>query len=142
MEFFRSNKSTPAPRGVTFGEGRDSKKSAPIRKITIAQWQELFGVINSLPQLLMSVLTAPPAQRAGYLIVALSESIDDITRVVAVLTGFDEEWIKENASGDELVAFFTETAKINNFGELIKNAQGVLKLSGIQPEVATEQDAN
>lgn len=141
MEFFRSNKSTPT-RGVTFGEGRDTKKSAPIRKITIAQWQELFGVINSLPQLLMSVLTAPPAQRAGYLIVALSESIDDITRVVAVLTGFDEDWIKENASGDELITFFTETAKINNFGELIKNVQGVLKLSGVQPEVATDQDAN
>lgn len=140
MQFLRSNRSTKN-QSVTFGEGRDNPKSAQIRKITIAQWQELFGVINSLPQLLMSVVSAPPAQRAGYLVVALRESVEDITQIVALLTDIDAEWIKQNASGDELFSFFAETAKVNNFGELIKNVQGVLKLSGIQRE-ATDQDAS
>jgi hypothetical protein len=136
----RSNKSTIG--SVSFGEGRDNPKSVAIRKITISQWQELFGVINSLPQMLMSVVTAPPSERAGYLIVALSESVEDITQVVALLTELDVEWIKQNASADELFTFFVETAKINNFGELIKNVQGVLNLSGIQPKAVEEQNAD
>lgn len=119
------------PSGITFGAGRGNPKVVPVRKITIAQWQELFGVIQLLPQLLISIMSAPLSERTGYFVVALQESLEDILRIVALLTGLEEEWLRENAALDELVEFFTETAKINNFGELLKNVQGVLKLSGL-----------
>lgn len=103
-------------------------KRVAVRKITVGQWQDLFGVIHALPQLLISVMTAPASERAGYLVIALKESLEDVLNVVALLTDTDAEWLRQNASLDELVAFFTETAKMNNFGELLKNVQGVLKL--------------
>lgn len=128
------------PTGITFGTGRDNPKVVPVRKITIAQWQELFGVIQLLPQLLISVMSAPQSERTGFFVVALQESLEDILRIVALLTGLEEEWLHDNASLDELVAFFTETAKVNNFGELLKNVQGVLKLSGLS-KVGQQADA-
>jgi hypothetical protein len=103
-------------------------KRVPVRKITVGQWQDLFGVIHTLPQLLISVMTAPASERAGYLVIALKESLEDVLNVVAMLTDTDADWLRENAALDELVAFFAETAKVNNFGELLKNVQGVLKL--------------
>ncbi|WP_438432334.1 hypothetical protein [Gorillibacterium sp. sgz500922] len=124
----RLNKRMPV-EGVTFGEGQTEAKTVPIRKITVGQWQELFTVIESLPQLVLTVLSAPPEDRAGYFVIALRESLGEGLSVVALLSGLDKDWLRGHASLDEVVAFFTATAKANNFGALLKNAQSVLNLS-------------
>lgn len=121
--FSRSNKF----KTVTFGE--DEKKTVKIRKITVGQWKELFEVVHSLPQLIISIYLAKPDERLGYLMVTMGEALGDITRIVSTLTGIDEKWIVDNASADQLLSFLVETAELNNFGELLKNAQSVLSLN-------------
>jgi 5-formaminoimidazole-4-carboxamide-1-beta-D-ribofuranosyl 5'-monophosphate synthetase len=106
-------------------------KAVTPRKITIAQWRDLFDSIHAVPQLIVSVMTAAPGDKAAYFVAAIRESFDDIVRVTAVLTGIDEEYIEQNASIDELVAFYGAVAKANNFGELLKNGRGVLSLAGL-----------
>lgn len=109
-------------------------KTVKVRKITIAEWRELFSVIDTLPQVILSVATAAPSERLPYLIVAIEKSITDVVNVVSVLTGFDAEWIEKNASVDELVEYFIATARVNNFGDLLKNARSALNPTAMSEE--------
>ncbi|WP_314587923.1 hypothetical protein [Paenibacillus terrigena] len=117
-------------------------KPVKVGKITVAQWRELFTVIETLPQLLITVLTAPPAERLPYFIVAIEKSLTDVVNVISILTGKDAEWIEENAGIDELVAFFVETARVNNFGDLLKNVRGALSLAKATPATEIVQGAS
>lgn len=135
MLFKRSNKHKTA---LKIGE-----KSVYPRKIPVAQWRELFDSVQVIPQMLVSVLTAPASERAGFFVVALRESFDDLVRVTSLLTGLDEEYIEHNASIDELVAFYKATIEVNNFSELIKNASSVLgKVMPSPTTTAETQDAS
>ena len=116
------------------------EKPVHVRKVTIAQWRELFDSIQAIPQLIISVITAPASERAGFFVLALRESFDDVVRVTSVLTGIDEDYIDKNASIDELLAYYTAMAKANNFGELLKNAQSVLVT--LRPKATQAQGAN
>src|SRR5690606_19058063 len=117
--FMRSNKPEPINKNtVTFGADGDDPRTVKVRKIVVGQWLELFGAIQSLPQLIIGALGARPEERVGYVVVALEQSIDEVTRVVSILTGLDEEYLKQNAALDELVEYFVETAKVNNFSAL------------------------
>ncbi|WP_434750260.1 hypothetical protein [Paenibacillus amylolyticus] len=118
-------------RFINANKYKIGSKTVTPRKITIAQWRELFDSIHAVPQLLVSVMTAAPEDRAPYFVAAVRDSFDDIVRVTAVLTGIDEEYIEQNASLDELVAFYGAVAKANNFGDLLKNGRGVLALAGL-----------
>jgi hypothetical protein len=113
-------------------------KPVKVRKITVAQWRELFTVIETLPQLLITVTTAAPADRLPMLIVAIEKSLSDVVNVVSVLTEIDAEWIENNAGVDELITFFVETARVNNFGELLKNVRGALSLTKPAEKVAEQ----
>ncbi|MFD1267565.1 hypothetical protein ACFQ3Y_09040 [Paenibacillus motobuensis] len=109
---------------VTIGD-----QSVELKKVTIAQWRELFAVTETLPQLILGVLGSSPDERATYFMLALESSLEEIVRVVSVLTGIDEEYIENNASITELVDYFTQVAKVNDFQGLLKNVRGVLSLS-------------
>lgn len=100
-----------------------------VRKVTIKQWRELFSVVGTLPQMLVSVMTAPADNRISYLLAVIESAIDDVVNVVAVLTDLEPAWINENVSPDELMAYFVAVARVNDFGGLLKNVQGALKLT-------------
>lgn len=106
-------------------------KNVVVRKITVAMWRELFDSVQAMPQLLVTVMGAPAEDRTAYFMVAAREAFDDVVRVTSVLSGIDEEYIEQNASIDELVAFYKAVAERNNFAELLKNAKGVLGLAGM-----------
>lgn len=136
MRFKRSD----TKQSVTFGQGGDNPKTVYPRKITVEQYLLLIDSIQTLPQLVVSVITANPADRMAYFVVALRESFDDIVRVTSILTGLDEDYVKANAALDELVEYYTAVVKVNNFGELLKNVQGAL--GTMMPTMATTQGAN
>lgn len=124
---------------------RSDKQKSPIkigdktvcaRRITIAQWRELIDSLQMIPQMIVTVLTAQPSERAGFFVVALRESFDDIVRVTSILTGIDEEYIEHNASIDQLAGFYKALVDENNFGELLKNGRGVLSM--ITPKMTEE----
>ncbi|MCR8843079.1 hypothetical protein NQ117_05255 [Paenibacillus sp. SC116] len=116
-------------------------KSVRAKKIPIAQWRELFSSLQTLPQLLVFVVTAPAADRVAYLMTALNESFDDVVRITALLTGLDEEFIEKNAAIDELVAYYAAVVKVNNFPELVKNGQSVLANVFPKAQAMAAQDA-
>lgn len=115
-------------------------KMVQVRKITVAQWRRLFDSIQILPQLILSVISAPSEQRVAFAMIAIRESFDEVVRITSILTGIDVDYIEEHASIDELVAYYTEIAKLNNFGEMLKNVQSVLEKVTTKQE--TSQDAN
>lgn len=117
-------------------------KSVKVGKVTITQWRELFAVVESLPQILIKVTTAAPADRLPYFIVAIEKSLTDVVNIVSILTELDAEWIEKNAGIDELVAYFIAVAKANNFGELLKNARGVLNLTKPAEVAGMDQGAS
>lgn len=140
MRFLRSNKPEPVNKNtVTFGVDGDDPRTVKVRKIVVGQWLELFGAVQSLPQLIIGALGARPEERAAYVVVAIEQSLEEVVRVVSILTGLDSEYLIKNAAADELFEFFMETAKVNNFSALLKNVQGVLNLA--KPEAAANQDA-
>lgn len=104
-------------------------QAVKVRKVTIGQWRELFTVVGTLPQMLVSVMTAPAESRISYMLAVMESAIDDVVNVVAVLTGLEPAWINENVSPDELMAYFVAVARVNDFGGLLKNVQGALKLT-------------
>lgn len=125
--FKRSDKADiPAvdPSAVTLGG-----QAVKVRKVTIGQWRELFTVVGTLPQMLVSVMTAPAESRVSYMLAVMESAVDDVVNVVAVLTGLEPSWINENVSPDELMAYFVAVARVNDFGGLLKNVQGALKLT-------------
>lgn len=141
MQLKRLNKLISTRPTVTFGVDGDDPKKVQIRKITVAQWQELFESIQTIPQLLLSMMSVPESERAGFFMVVLSESLDNIVQITATLTGLSEEYVRQNAAADELCEFFMETAKANNFGELLKNGRSVLGI--VIPNLLTKtQDAH
>ncbi|WP_342480402.1 hypothetical protein NST07_25655 [Paenibacillus sp. FSL L8-0340] len=100
-----------------------------VRKVAVGQWRELFAAVNMLPELIMGVMSAPAENRAAYLFAVIDHALNDIVQVVSVLTRFEPEWIEENVAPDELMAYFTAVARVNDFGGLLKNVQGALKLT-------------
>lgn len=110
-------------------------KNVPVSKITITKWRELFESVETLPQLLISVVAAPEDQRSAYLVLVLEKALNDVIRVTAVLTGLDEKFIEENAALDELVLFFVETLRVNNFGDLLKSVQTLLTVGSGSAEI-------
>lgn len=98
------------------------------RRVTIAMWRKLFDSIEAVPQLLISVITAAPHDKAGFLVNAVRESFDDVVRVTSVLAEMDVEYIDQNASFDQLIAYYKALSEENNFGELVKNGRSVLAM--------------
>ncbi|CAH1194609.1 hypothetical protein PAECIP111892_01763 [Paenibacillus auburnensis] len=112
------------PNTVTLGG-----QAVKVRKVTIGQWRELNTVVGTLPQMLLSVVTAPAESRISYLLAVIESAIDDVINVVALLTGLEPAWIDENVSPDELMAYFVAVARVNDFGGFLKNVQGALNLT-------------
>lgn len=119
MEFFKPK--TPRDGEVTLGDQR-----VKIPKLTPAKWRDLFGAIERLPNLVLSVLTAPADDRHAYILVAVDESLDEVCEVVAILTGIDKATIYDTAGLDEIVEFIAKTAQRNRLGDMAKNAQSLL----------------
>lgn len=101
------------------------KERVKVRKITVAEWKELFGAVNGLPALVVSVLTAPEKDRVSYLVVALQSALDEAVDIVAVLTGIDREYIEQHADAAQLTAYITAMVRENDFAAILKNVKGV-----------------
>lgn len=108
-------------------------KPVTVGKITIAQWKQLFTVVETLPALIIDVMMAPAQDRAAYFVVALERSFDEIIKIASVLTGISAEEIEQNASIDQLIEYFTQVAKVNDFESIAKNVKSVLALAVRKP---------
>ncbi|WP_151737244.1 hypothetical protein [Paenibacillus tengchongensis] len=134
----RTNPAATDPNTVIFGADGPDPKTVKVRKIVITQWRDLFAAVQTLPQLIVNAFYTEPGSRIAYVLAALDHALDEIVEIVAVLTGIEAEWIADNTSPDELLAYFVKVAQVNDFGGLLKNAQSVLSLA---QQTAPAQDA-
>jgi hypothetical protein len=101
-------------------------KRVQIKKLTPALYKELFGSIDRLPGLVVSVMFAPKEQYYEYVLVACSEAVAEVEQVVSILSGLDVEYIHNNVGVTELIDYIVRTAKKNDFTSVIKNVKSLL----------------
>lgn len=111
-------------------DGGDSvkigEKTVIVKKLTPVKWREMFTVVDNLPGLIIQVMTAP--QRDFYMTViqALDLALDDIIKIVSILTEIDEDYLNKNAGLDEIVEYLTRMVEINRLDKTIKNIKSLL----------------
>jgi hypothetical protein len=105
------------------------EKRVEINKLTPKRWRQLFATIDTLPGLIIQVLTAPQEDFHAYIISACDIALEEVVKIVAVLSDVDEEYINENVGVDELVQYVVRTAKRNNLSEVVKNVSSLLPKS-------------
>lgn len=121
---FKSRLNKPVKDCVYFGD-----TCVEIPKLTVAKWKALFEAVETLPRLLVNVLSARGTDEfVASAVVATSLALDEIVKVVAVLTGLDPKFIEENADHNEIIEFIVKTAQKNDLERAAKNFQSVLGL--------------
>ncbi|MET3846876.1 hypothetical protein [Paenibacillus sp. OAE614] len=107
---------------VYFGEQR-----VEIPKLTVGKWMVLFENIETLPQLIVNVLSTRGTDHfTASLIVGISLALEETVMLVAGLTGLDEAFIKDTADHNDLIDFIMKTVKKNDLSEAAKKFQAVL----------------
>ncbi|WP_404351680.1 hypothetical protein LG311_10290 [Sutcliffiella horikoshii] len=101
-------------------------KRVSINKLTPNRWRTLFDTIDTLPGLILQVITAPQENFHAYLISACELAIDEVVKVVAVLSDVDEDYLNEYVGLDEMVEYLSRTAKRNNLADTVKNVTSLL----------------
>jgi hypothetical protein len=102
------------------------EKRVEINKLTPKRWRQLFATIDTLPGLIVQVITAPQEDFYAYVVSACDIALEEVVKVVAVLSELDEEYINENVGVDELITYIARTAKRNNLAETLKNVGSLL----------------
>lgn len=105
------------------------EKTVKIEKVTPRQFKELFGLIGSIPNLLIHVMRAPEDEYETYLISALEVGLDDFISVVSFLTGIEEEYLLDNAGLDEVTDYLARMVAHNNLAQTLKNVKSLLPKS-------------
>jgi hypothetical protein len=108
-------------------------KRVQIAKLTYVKWRELFDAIDTLPGIIVNVLLAPKESFYETVLVAFDFALDEVYRVVAILSGLDEDYLKENAGINEVAEYLVLTAKKNDFNNVIKNAKSLLPKVKAEP---------
>jgi hypothetical protein len=106
---------------ITLGE-----KKVQIEKITPAMYKRIFGVVGSLPSLILTVAQAPKEQAMEYLLNAAEIGMEDIVAVTSELTGIDADYLMNETGLDDLVEYFSRMVEYNNLERLAKNVKSLL----------------
>lgn len=118
---FKSKMSALNESEMYLGEQR-----VKIEKLTIAKWRQLFEVVDKLPGLIVQVLAAPQEEFYSYVISALDLALEEVAKIVSVLSGLDEQYVLDNAGIDELFEYLARTIKRNRLGDVAKNVKSLL----------------
>ncbi|MEH7651771.1 hypothetical protein [Bacillus safensis] len=102
-------------------------KAVQIPKLTPVKWKALFEVVDRLPHLFITVLsTSGQEDFASTLVAAAKLAMDEVAKIVAVLSGLDEDYILENVGTDEIVEFLIAVVEKNRLQSVAKNLKSLL----------------
>jgi len=114
----------------------------PIPKLTVGKWIELASAIETLPQIIVSVMSTRQSESfSSNLVVGAGIAADEAIRLVAVLADVEPEFVKHNMSGYELSEFLRLTAERNDLQATLKNFLAVRDLFRKKPEVDGNPEA-
>lgn len=102
-------------------------KTVQVPKLTPVKWKALFEVVDRLPHLFITVLsTSGQEDFASTLVAAAKLAMDEVAKIVAVLSGLDEDHILENVGTDEIVDFLIAVVEKNRLQSVAKNLKSLL----------------
>lgn len=102
------------------------ERKVEIEKVTPKDFKKLFGVIDTLPNLVVNVSRAPEGQEMAYLFTAADIGMDEVISVVSVLTGIDEDYLSNECGMDEIVDYLVKMVEFNSLEKLAKNVKSLL----------------
>lgn len=102
-------------------------KKAEVKKLTPAIWKKVFGALDNIPGLILSLLQAPKQDLPAYLIQAFDMSLEEMLDIISVVSGIDKKYLHDNAGLDELVEYIYLTIKKNRIDQTAKNLKSLLK---------------
>ena len=104
---------------VLFG---DTKVEIP--KLTIEKWELLIENLETLPQIIVNVLSAKQEDNfTAKLVVGTSLALSEVVKLVAVITGLEEDFVRKNADHHSLYDFIKKTMKKNDLNTALKKFQ-------------------
>ena len=118
-----------------FGIGRKENDDAvffgdaivPIPKLTIEKWELLFENLETMPQIILNILSSRGDDNfTAKLVVGVGIALGEAVRLVSVITGLEEEFIRENADHNSLYDFFAKTIKKNDLNSALKKFRAAL----------------
>ncbi|MBD3861351.1 hypothetical protein IEE86_16625 [Bacillus sp. 28A-2] len=102
-------------------------KTVQVPKLTPVKWKALFEVVDRLPHLFITVLsTSGQEDFASTLVAAAQLAMDEVAKIVAVLSGLDEDYILENVGTDEIIDFLIAVVEKNRLQSVAKNLKSLL----------------
>ncbi|MGM0966935.1 MAG: hypothetical protein ACQEWR_00025 [Bacillota bacterium] len=102
-------------------------KTVQVPKLTPGKWKELFEVVDRLPHLFITVLsTSGQDDFASTLVAAAKLAMDEVAKIVAVLSGLDEDYVLENVGTDEIIDFLIAVVEKNRLQSVAKNLKSLL----------------
>lgn len=102
-------------------------KTVQVPKLTPVKWKALFEVVDRLPHLFITVLsTSGQEDFASTLVAAAKLAMDEVAKIVSVLSGLDEDYILENVGTDEIVDFLISVVEKNRLQSVAKNLKSLL----------------
>ena len=102
------------------------KEKVEIAKLTPAKWKKLFSTVDMLPGLVIQVISTPQEDFYVAVLQALDIALDEVTKVVAILTDVEESYIEENVGLDEIFEYLQRMVKLNRLDTAVKNAKSLL----------------
>lgn len=103
-------------------------KKVTIPKVTPKHWKQLFGAIETLPNIIIQIATAPGKDLTAYILTGIDIALDEMLAITSILTGIDVEYLEENAGVTEIIEFFTRVAEKNDLSRTIKNVKSLLPI--------------
>jgi len=102
-------------------------KTVQVPKLTPVKWKELFEVVDRVPHLFLTVLsTNGKDDFAATLVAAINLAMDEVVKIVAVLSGLDKDYVHENVGTDEIVEFLIAVVEKNRLQSVAKNLKSLL----------------
>ena len=84
-------------------------------------------MVDRLPHLFITVLsTSGQEDFASTLVAAAKLAMDEVAKIVAVLSGLDEDYILENVGTDEIIDFLIAVVEKNRLQSVAKNLKSLL----------------
>ncbi|MCU6709357.1 hypothetical protein M6D81_11625 [Paenibacillus sp. J5C_2022] len=103
------------------------EKSVKVPKLTPEKYKALFERIETLPQIIVSVLSAKQSDDfVATAIVGANMALDEAVNIVAVLADVEPEYVEKHADLNEISEFIRATIEKNDLQRALKNFRAVL----------------
>ncbi len=112
-----------------------------VKKLPVVKYQQIFGALNQLPGIIFSAMTESNKKNIGaIMIAAVDVCFDEVVEILAIASGLDKAYIKENAALDEMVDYVYKLIQKNNFPETLKKLKAAGNLLFPQMTVPEKAD--